>query len=118
MTADSKKKGHGGARPGAGRPKRGDYEEVKSASQILRAKAREHGPAALQALIDVATSGRQERARISAANALLDRGYGRPAQIVDNTSSDGTMSPNKQYTEEELKQEMERRGLPTGILEE
>ena len=61
MTADSKKKGHGGARPGAGRPKRGDYEEVKSASQILRAKAREHGPAALQALIDVATSGPTNR---------------------------------------------------------
>ena len=34
---------------------------------------------ALQALVDVARNGRTDAARVSAANALLDRAYGKPA---------------------------------------
>ncbi|TQE99543.1 MAG: hypothetical protein FKY71_08170 [Spiribacter salinus] len=40
------------------------------------------------------------------------------ADKVDNTSTDGTMSPQKNYTEDELKRELESRGLPTSIFEE
>ena len=43
---------------------------------------------ALQTLVDVARNGRTDAARVSAANALLDRAYGKPAvkeeiEIVD-----------------------------------
>ena len=33
----------------------------------------------LETLVDVAKNGRSDVARVSAANALLDRGYGKPA---------------------------------------
>ena len=36
-------------------------------------------PTALLTLVDVAKIGRSDAARVSAANALLDRGYGKPA---------------------------------------
>ncbi|MDR3087790.1 MAG: hypothetical protein LBU45_07560 [Azoarcus sp.] len=34
-------------------------------------------------------SGRSELARVSAANALLDRAYGRPQQALELTGKDG-----------------------------
>ena len=34
---------------------------------------------ALETLVDVARNGRTDTARVSAANALLDRAYGKPA---------------------------------------
>jgi hypothetical protein len=43
--------------------------------------AREHTPEAIQALAD-ALADESVTARISAATALLDRGWGRPAQSV------------------------------------
>jgi hypothetical protein len=56
--------------------------------------AKEHGETALAVLVEIATNtGASEGARVSAANALLDRGYGKPAQTIDNKSSDGSMSP-------------------------
>ncbi len=42
----------------------------------LRKLARSHTKAALQVLAEVATKGSSEASRISAAMALLDRGYG------------------------------------------
>jgi hypothetical protein len=38
---------------------------------------------ALDVLVDVAENGSSEAARVSAANAILDRGYGRPIQGVN-----------------------------------
>ena len=43
---------------------------------------------ALQTLVDVARNGRTDAARVSAANALLDRAYGKPVvneerEVVD-----------------------------------
>lgn len=106
---------HGGARKGAGR-KPGKVSEAK---RNIAERAKEYGDQALQTLVNVATDNMAPHAaRVSASNSLLDRGYGRPVQSMDLTSTDGTMSPHKQYTEEELKAEMERRGLPTNILEE
>lgn len=49
----------------------------------LRELAREHCGAALDALVKVCTSGESETARVAAASALLDRGYGKPSQHVD-----------------------------------
>lgn len=45
--------------------------------------ARKHAPEAIQALVDIAMRGESESARVAAASALLDRGYGRPSQQMD-----------------------------------
>ncbi len=42
--------------------------------------ARQHAGAAIEALAQVAESGQTETARIAAACAILDRGYGKPRQ--------------------------------------
>ena len=99
---------HGGARKGAGR-KPGKVSEAK---RQIAEMAKDHGETALAVLVQVATQGESEAARVSAANAILDRGYGKPVQQVDNTSSDGTMTPKPavnltRLSEKELK-ELER----------
>lgn len=80
---------HGGARPGAGRKK----GKVSAAKRELAEIAKGHAEKALQVLVDIATSGESEAARVSAANAILDRGYGKPPQAIDHKSSDGSMTP-------------------------
>lgn len=81
---------HGGARRGAGRPK----GRVTQAKRDLMEMAKDHGETALAVLVEIATNkAASEGARVSAANALLDRGYGKPTQTVDNKSSDGSMTP-------------------------
>ena len=81
---------HGGARRGAGRPK----GRVTQAKRDLMDMAKDHGETALAVLVEIATNAAaSEGARVSAANALLDRGYGKPTQTVDNKSTDGSMTP-------------------------
>lgn len=46
--------------------------------------AREHGDAAIRVLLAVAENGKSESARVAAASALLDRGYGKPPQFATN----------------------------------
>ena len=94
------KMAHGGARKGAGR-KPG---KVSQAKRTIAEMAREHGELALQTLVDVASDPEAPHSsKVSAANALLDRGFGRPIQTVDNTSSDGTMSPKPAIDATKLK---------------
>ena len=50
----------------------------------VRALAREHTAVAIQALFEIASCGRSEMARIAASDSLLDRGYGRPTQMLAN----------------------------------
>ena len=47
----------------------------------VRAPAQQHGPAALQRLIALMKS-KNERVAVVAAQTVLDRGYGRPAQAL------------------------------------
>jgi hypothetical protein len=49
----------------------------------VRELARLHAPEAIAALVEIMTEGKSEAARVSAAVALLDRGYGKPAQTID-----------------------------------
>jgi uncharacterized protein DUF5681 len=50
----------------------------------LRDLARRHTKIALTALVEIARDAKAPpAARVAAANALLDRGYGRPMQAVD-----------------------------------
>lgn len=69
----------GGKREGAGR-KPG---QVPKAKRELADMAKEHADAALATLVEIATSKEAaEGARVSAAVAILDRGYGKPSQAV------------------------------------
>jgi hypothetical protein len=80
----------GGARPGAGR-KPG---KVGKAKRELSAMAKDHAEAALRTLVEIASNKEEQAsARVSAANALLDRGYGRPAQSVALSNPDGSLAP-------------------------
>jgi hypothetical protein len=67
---------HGGKRTGAGR-KPG---ATSLAKRDLAAMAKEHVETALAVLVEIATAGQSEPARVTAANALLDRAYGKPIQ--------------------------------------
>ena len=44
--------------------------------------ARQHTEVALRTLVDIAKHGASESARVAAASALLDRGWGRPTQQI------------------------------------
>lgn len=76
----------GGKRPGAGR-KAG---KVSAAKRALAEMAKDHAEAALQTLVHIATNGDREAARVSAATAILDRAYGKPAQSMAISNPDGT----------------------------
>jgi hypothetical protein len=78
----------GGYREGAGRPSGSTNKSSPEQSQGLSKLAKTYTKEALETLVDVARNGRTDAARVSAANALLDRAYGKPAvkdekEIVD-----------------------------------
>jgi hypothetical protein len=63
----------GGRKPGT--PNKATAE-IRDAAQRYTAEA-------LRVLCDIMRTGASEQARISAANSILDRGWGKPAQILD-----------------------------------
>ena len=69
----------GGYRSGAGRPTGSLNKTTSEQSQRLSELAKDYTYDALETLVDVAKNGRSDAARVSAANALLNRGYGKPA---------------------------------------
>ena len=69
----------GGFREGAGRPSGSTNKSSPEQSQRLSELAKTYTEEALQTLVDIARNGRTDAARVSAANALLDRAYGKPA---------------------------------------
>lgn len=73
--------GRGGRRPGAGRLPGGKNKKTIE----LETAARGFAGDALKALIHVALKGKIESARVAAACALLDRGYGRPKQSIQHS---------------------------------
>lgn len=66
----------------------------------LRDLARQHTQLALQTLIDIAQRGENESARVTAANAILDRGWGKPAVPV--AEDDGPMEITFKIGDREL----------------
>ena len=78
----------GGHRSGAGRPAGSLNKTTSEQSQRLSELAKDYTNDALLTLIDVAKNGRSDAARVSAANALLDRGYGKPAVKEDIAAID------------------------------
>jgi hypothetical protein len=77
--------GRGGVRPGAGRPK--GQKDAKTLE--IEAAAKRYAGDALKALLHVAKHGTSEGARVAAAVALLDRGYGKPRQAVEHSGPGG-----------------------------
>ena len=73
---------HGGRRRGAGRPPGSRNKETlarEERAKTLSALARENTDHALAALVEVAEdTSAPAAARVQAAKALLDRGWGRP----------------------------------------
>ena len=78
--------GHGGARPGGGR-KKGSTTQAKLDLVDL---AKGYAGEALATLTEIARDrGAPPAARVSAAVAILDRGYGKPTQAVNLGGHDG-----------------------------
>ena len=55
----------------------------------IRSLARSHSETAISALAGIAQNGTSESARVAAAEALLNRGWGKPAQPVDGDGEGG-----------------------------
>jgi len=49
----------------------------------VRGLARQHTDTAITALVELCEHGQNEMARIAAANAILDRGWGRSSAVVE-----------------------------------
>lgn len=74
----------GGRRAGAGRPKGAVNKQPSEVKEL----ARSYTADAIYVLYKIAMNGESEAARVSAANAILDRGHGKPSQSL--TGEDGT----------------------------
>lgn len=76
----------GGRREGAGRP----VGAVNKATASLKDAAQVYTEQALATLASIMLSDSEGgAARVAAANALLDRGYGKPKQSVEASGPDG-----------------------------
>ncbi len=71
---------HGGRRKGAERPSGTPNRATVDMKSRLSVLAREYTWQAFDTLVDVAENGKSETARIAAATALLDRGFGKPRE--------------------------------------
>jgi hypothetical protein len=82
----AEKKGRGGARKGAGR-KPGVVSEAK---RTFAEAARDNADEAMKILLTVARDKTAApAARVSAANSIIDRAYGKPLSAVEVTGKDG-----------------------------
>ena len=71
---------HGGKREGAGRPVGALNKATREQGMKLSELAKCYTDIAFNTLVDVAMNGSSDTARIAAANAILDRGYGKPRE--------------------------------------
>lgn len=92
----------GGKRPGAGRPKGAKDKATRDQGGTLAELARSHTKTALETLVKVAKTGESEAARVSAATAILDRGYGKPTQSHEHTGANGGPIEYRDLSDEEV----------------
>jgi hypothetical protein len=85
----------GGKRPGAGRRKGSVARATREQKGTLGELARRYTDVAMATLASVAKKGESESAKVAASIAILDRGYGKPAQAVEHRGSIGTYDLSK-----------------------
>ena len=111
------KKKRGGARPGAGRPK--GFREMAShhARMTVANYAKQYTTEAIDVLRKIALTGKNESARVAAANALLDRGHGKPPQAVEVNASGSIALEVQQHALTIQQLSREERALLRQLLE-
>lgn len=77
--------GHGGKRPGAGRPI-GAHNKVTADIAVL---ARSHVPAAVTELARIFAHSVSDTARVAAIKEILDRAYGKSVQAIQGLDEHG-----------------------------
>jgi hypothetical protein len=68
-----------GSKPGPGKPR---------LETLVRSAARAEGLKSIQTLIELRDTSRNEKVRMAAATALLDRGFGKPRECKEEESLD------------------------------
>lgn len=59
---------------------------------IIKELAKEHSEIALNTLVEIATNKKsKESARVQAAVAILDRGWGKPSQSIENLNVNASL---------------------------
>lgn len=112
----------GGKRPGAGRPAGAQSRATRAMKASFSEVARTHAPEALRTLVQIAKKGESDSARVSAANAILDRAYGKPSQAHEHAGPNGGAIPTidvtklKGMTDTEL-EALERALVQIGIVD-
>lgn len=107
------KKGRsGGARPNSGPPKGKSRWVHRAEDKFNLAKlAKEHTQTAIDTLVEICKDRtKSEAARVTAANSLLDRGWGRPMQSIQHEAKDG--APLVTFLESLKDDEDEPKALP------
>jgi hypothetical protein len=79
----------------------------------LAFEARKHSVLALKTLVDICRKGETESLRMAAANALLDRGFGRPTQSIDLSADNPVPQFNLFNDIDPLEQRLLRDALKT-----
>lgn len=93
MDAPSKKRASNPARGAKPGERRGGRQKgtPNKATASLKEVARKYTEQALETLFQIAIAGESEAARVSAANAILDRGYGKPTTVVAGDEDGGAV---------------------------
>ena len=90
-TATVARRSNKGSKPGEHRGGRAKGVPNK-ATAAIRDVAREYTADAIKTLVEVMGDNTQPApARVSAANALLDRGYGKPSQVMNGDEDGGPL---------------------------
>lgn len=79
---------NGGIRRGAGRKPGSPNKSTIAQKLTISEAAQSHAAVALKVLVEIAMGGDSEAARVSACNAILDRGFGKAPQTVDLGNKD------------------------------
>lgn len=61
------------------------------ATRTLKELAREYTPQALKTLAQIMVASESDAARVAAANAILDRGYGKPSTVLTGDEDGGAI---------------------------
>lgn len=83
--AESTKKPRGKAFPKGKSPNPGGRPAKTEEQRTLEAQCREQTPAALAVILSMMTEGEQERNRLSAAQYVIDRGWGKAKESIEHS---------------------------------